>query len=200
MAWLEPLTLHGKYCTLEPLSPNHHGELVEAVKDGELWNLWFARVPSPENMQSEISRRLDLQAKGSMLPFAVLDNKTKKAIGMTTFCWIDSVNKRVDIGWTWYAKSYQRTAFNTECKSLLLAHAFEQLVCIYVGIRVHKLNHRSREAVERLGATLEGIIRNYCVMPNGHIADMCFYSILPHEWPNVKAHLNWLLSKPREAK
>ncbi|CAN5430682.1 GNAT family protein [soil metagenome] len=197
MAWPEPLTLNGDYCTLEPLSLDHHDALVEAVKDGELWNLWYAFIPKPDDMKKEIIRRLDLQAKGSMLPFTVINRKTQEVIGMTTYCHTDSTNKRIEVGWTWYARSYQRTAINTECKLMLLRHAFEKLNCIAVAFRVDFLNHQSRKAVERLGARLEGIIRNYSLLSNGNPRDMCFYSVLPHEWPNVKANLTWLLTKPR---
>ena len=200
MSWPEPLTLRGNYCTLEPLSHDHHDALVEAVKDGELWNLWYAFVPKPDEMKEEISRRLELQTKGSMLPFAVINNKTQQVVGMTTYCETNSVNRRLDIGWTWYAKSQQRTALNTECKLMLLTHAFEKLNCIAVGFRVDSLNRQSRNAVERLGAKLEGVVRNYSLLPNGNVRDMCFYSILPHEWPNVKANLSWLMNKPREVR
>lgn len=190
--WPEPLTLSGDYCTLEPLSLDHHDDLTEAVRDGELWNLFYAAIPKPDEMKNEISRRLMLQEKGSMVPFAVIHNKTQQAIGMTTYCQIDSVNRRLDIGFTWYAKSHQRTAINTEAKIMLLTHAFEILNCIAVGFRVDSLNRRSQCAVERLGAKLEGVVRNYSILPNGNIRDMNFYSILPHEWPHVKANLNWL--------
>ena len=113
MAWPDPLTLRGNYCTLEPLAHKHHDALVEAVKDGELWNLWYAAVPKPNEINKEIARRLELQAMGSMLPFTVINNKTQQVVGMTTYCHIDSVNKRLDIGFTWYAKTQQRTALNT---------------------------------------------------------------------------------------
>ena len=198
MKWLEPLILSNDYYTLEPLSHQHHDALVEATKDGELWRIRYAQIPSPEEMRQEITRRLELWEKEVMLPFTVINNRIKKVVGMTTYCWIDNVNRRLDIGWTWYSKSQQRTALNTICKSMLLTHAFEKLNCIAVGFRVDALNQPSRTAVERLGAKLEGIIRNYSLLRDGNIRDMCYYSILPHEWPNVKAHLNWLLSKPRE--
>lgn len=197
MLWLEPLTLCGKNCTLEPLLHEHQDDLIEAVKDGELWNLWYAAIPKANEMHEEITKRLALQVAGEMLPFSVVDNKTRKVIGMTSYCRIDSTNKRLDIGFTWYAKSYQKTALNTEAKLMLLTHAFEELNCIAVGFRVDSLNRESQRAVERLGAKLEGVIRNYSVLPSGHARDMCFYSILPHEWPNVKVNLNYLLNKAR---
>lgn len=197
MSWLEPLTLHNDYCTLEPLSHRHHDGLVEATQDGELWNIHYERVPKPAEMSAEIDRRLETQQQGTMLPFVVIPNHTKKPVGMTTYCRIDAINKRVDIGWTWYAKSHQRTALNTVCKQLLLTHAFETLNCIAVNFRVDVLNQPSRRAVERLGAKFEAIMRNHSILPNGNMQDMCLYSILPHEWPQVKMHLAWLLGQHR---
>jgi len=193
MTWLTPITLTGHHVTLELLSQNHHDDLVEAVRDGELWNLWFTSVPNPEGMRAEIDRRLDLQKQGTMLPFAVLLNSTGKAVGMTTYMNVDSVHRRVEIGSTWYRKSVQRTPVNTECKLLLLTHAFESLNCIAVEFRTHFFNHQSRRAIERLGAKLDGILRNHQRAPNGTLRDTCVYSVLPSEWPTVKAHLRQLL-------
>ena len=194
MIWLAPLTLTGRHATLEPLSHNHHDDLVEAVKDGELWDLWYTSVPKPEGMRAEIDRRLELQKQSSMLPFSVLHNTTGKAVGMTTYMNVDSVNRRVEIGSTWYRKSVQRTPVNTECKLMLLTHAFESLNCIAVEIRTHFFNHRSRRAIERLGAKLDGVLRNHQIAANGTLRDTCVYSIIVSEWPVVKAHLSWLLS------
>lgn len=193
MAWLTPITLTGRHATLEPLSQNHHDDLVEAARDGELWTLWFTSVPNPDGMRAEIDRRLDLQRQGSMLPFAVLCNSTGKAVGMTTYMNVDCVHQRVEIGSTWYRKSVQRTPVNTECKLLLLTHAFESLNCIAVEFRTHFFNHRSRRAIKRLGAKLDGILRNHQRAANGTLRDTCVYSILPSEWPTVKAHLRQLL-------
>ena len=193
MTWLTPITLTGHHVTLELLSQDHHDDLVEAVKDGELWNLWFTSVPNPEGMRAEIDRRLDLQKQGSMLPFAVLLNSTGKAVGMTTYMNVDSVHRRAEIGSTWYRKSAQRTPVNTECKLLLLTHAFESLNCIAVEFRTHFFNHQSRRAIERLGAKLDGILRNHQRAANGTLRDTCVYSVLPSEWPTVKTHLRQLL-------
>ena len=193
MAWLTPITLTGRHATLEPLSQNHHDDLVEAVQDGELWILWFTSLPNPDGMRAEIDRRFDLQRQGSMLPFAVLCNSTGKAVGMTTYMNVDCVHHRVEIGSTWYRKSVQRTPVNTECKLLLLTHAFESLNCIAVEFRTHFFNHRSRRAIKRLGAKLDGILRNHQRAANGTLRDTCVYSILPSEWPTVKAHLRQLL-------
>src|SRR5215831_18185789 len=188
MTWLAPITLNGRYSTLEPLAQKHHDELVEAVKDGKLWELWYTSVPKPENMRAELDRRLELQRQETMLPFAVIDASTGQAVGMTTYMNVDSLHRRVEIGSTWYRKSAQRTALNTECKLMLLTHAFESLECIAVELRTHFFNHRSRQAIERLGAKLDGILRNHQRAANGTLRDTCVYSIIAGEWPTVKAH------------
>src|ERR1041385_6898252 len=144
MAFLDPVTLRGDHATLVPLSHDHHGDLVEAVKDGELWKLWYTFIPPPEGMRAEIERRLALQAAGSMLPLAVIDRATGKAVGMTTYMNVDATNRRVEIGSTWYRASTQRTPTNTDCKLLLLTHAFERMNCIAVEFRTHVMN-RSEE-------------------------------------------------------
>jgi RimJ/RimL family protein N-acetyltransferase len=190
--WPEPVTLRGQHATLVPLSQDHHDDLVEAVRDGELWNLWYTMVPRPENVRAEIERRLTLQRSGSMLPFAVLD-PNGKAVGMTTYMDIDATNRRVEIGSTWYRKAVQRTPLNTECKLMLLQHAFEHLQCIAVEFRTHFFNHQSRRAIERLGAKLDGILRNHRRLPDGSLRDTCVYSIIASEWPSVKQHLNYQL-------
>ena len=198
MTWPQPVTLQGTLATLEPLAQSHHDDLLEATRDGELWNLWYTTVPTPEKMQEEIERRLKLQAQGSMLPFTVIDNASRKAVGMTTYMNIDATNKRVEIGSTWYRKSVQRTGINTQCKILLLTHAFETLGCIAVEFRTSFFNHQSRGGIERLGAKLDGILRNHVRMPNGTLRDSCVYSIIAGEWPAVKAHLDWQMEKPRD--
>jgi RimJ/RimL family protein N-acetyltransferase len=196
MAWPEPVTLRSERVTLEPLDHRHHDDLVEAVGDGELWQLWYTSIPPPEKMAAEIDRRLGLQAAGSMLPFAVIDNAGGKAVGMTTYMNVDAANRRVEIGSTWYRRSAQRTALNTHCKLLLLAHAFETLQCIAVEFRTHFFNHQSRRGIERLGAKLDGILRSHQLASNGTLRDTCVYSIVAAEWPTVKAHLAFLLSRP----
>ena len=194
--WLEPTGLHGAHCALEPLAPEHHDELVAAVRDGDLWTLWYTAIPSPETMRAEIARRLDLQARGSMLPFTTRD-ANGRAVGMTTFMNIDAANRRVEIGSTWTARSAQRGPLNTECKLLLLGHAFERWSCIAVEFRTHFFNQPSRRAIERLGARLDGILRNHQRAGNGSLRDTCVYSILDTEWPAVRTHLRWQLDKPR---
>ncbi len=197
MPFLEPVTLRGQHARLEPLSRDHHDALVEAVKDGELSKLWYTAIPKPENMAKEIERRLGLLTAGTMLPFTVLDADGRVA-GMTTFMNVDANNRRVEIGSTWYAKRVQRSALNTQCKRLLLAHAFEALNCIAVEFRTHFFNHQSRRAIERLGAKQDGILRSHQITPNGTLRDTVVYSIIAPEWPTVKAHLDFQLNdKPR---
>ncbi|WP_407156043.1 GNAT family N-acetyltransferase [Bradyrhizobium sp. STM 3557] len=197
MPFLEPVTLRGAYARLEPLSRDHYDGLVEAVADGELWKLWYTAIPKPENMAKEIERRLGLFAAGSMLPFTVFDADGRVA-GMTTYMNVDAANRRVEIGSTWYARRVQRSALNTQCKRLLLAHAFETLNCIAVEFRTHFFNHRSRRAIERLGAKQDGILRSHQITPNGTLRDTVVYSIIASEWPTVRAHLDFQLNdKPR---
>ena len=194
MPWPEPITLRGHHATLEPLSRARKDELIEAVKDGELWKLWYTSVPAPEAMEREIDRRLRLQAAGSMLPFAVIDS-SGKAAGMTTYMNIDAAHKRVEIGATWYAKRVQRTPLNTECKLMLMTHAFETLNCIAVEYRTAFFNRQSRRAIERLGAKLDGILRNHQRYADGSLRDTCVYSIIQGEWPAVKTHLAFQLAR-----
>ena len=198
MPFLEPVTLSGPHARLEPLSQTHRDGLTEAVKAGDLWTLWYPSVPRPEDMAKEIDRRLGLQAAGSMLPFTVFDAEGRVA-GMSTYMNVDAANRRVEIGSTWYAKRVQRSALNTQCKLLLLAHAFEKLDCIAVEFRTHFFNHQSRRGIERLGAKQDGILRNHQIAPNGTLRDTVVYSIIAAEWPTVKAHLTYQLNvKPRD--
>jgi RimJ/RimL family protein N-acetyltransferase len=194
MAWLEPVALQGPHARLEPLSQGHHDGLVEAVKDGALWKLWYTFVPKPADMHKEIDRRLGLQKAGSMLPWTVFDGDGKIA-GMTTYMNVDTANRRVEIGSTWYAKRVQRSALNTQCKLLLLTHAFEKLDCIAVEFRTHLFNHQSRRGIERLGAKQDGILRNHQIASNGTLRDTVVYSIIAGEWPTVKAHLDYQLNE-----
>ena len=198
MTWIQPVTLQSARVTLAPLETRHLEGLREAVADGELWNLWYTHVARPEWMAAEIDRRLALQAAGAMLPFTVIDNATRKSVGMTTFMNIDAANRRVEIGGTWYRKSVQRSNLNTQSKLLLLTHAFETLECIAVEFRTHFFNQQSRRAIERLGAKLDGIMRNHQIAANGTLRDTCVYSIISTEWPTVKAHLTWQLARPRD--
>lgn len=194
MAWLEPISLAGTHVRLEPLSHAHHAGLIEAVKDGELWRLWYTAIPTPENMAKEIDRRLGLQAAGSMLPFTVFD-ASGAIVGMTTYMNVDATHRRVEIGSTWYAQRVQRTGLNTEAKLLLLGHAFERLDCIAVEFRTHFFNRKSRQGIERLGAKLDGILRNHQIGINGTLRDTVVYSIIAGEWPVVKQHLSASLAR-----
>jgi len=194
--WPEPLALHGRHATLKPLAAEHLDGLINAVRDGELWKLWYTSIPAPERMAAEIDRRLGLQAQGSMLPFTVFDAAGRIA-GMTTYMNIDALNKRVEIGSTWYRASAQRSVLNTACKVLLLQHAFEHLACIAVEFRTHRLNSQSRRAIERLGAQLDGILRAHSRASDSSLRDTAVYSITATEWPAVKSHLAWQLARPR---
>ncbi|MGY4365001.1 RimJ/RimL family protein N-acetyltransferase [Bradyrhizobium sp. LB1.3] len=197
MPWPDPITLRGQHARLEPLSHQHREGLIEAVKDGELSTIWYTAIPTPDNVTKEIDRRLGLQAAGSMLPFTVFDG-SGKIVGMTTYMNIDAANRRVEIGSTWYGKSAQRGPLNTQCKLLLLTHAFETLDCIAVEFRTHFFNHQSRGAIERLGAKQDGILRSHQVAANGTLRDTVVYSITAAEWPTVRTHLNYQLNdKPR---
>ena len=187
------ITLSGRHAALEPLAYAHQDALAEAVRDGELWKLWYTAVPSPEGMHAEIERRLGLQKAGSMLPFAVRNLSSGKIAGMTTYMNIDANHRRVEIGSTWYAGSVQRTPLNTECKLMLLSHAFEALDCIAVEFRTGFFNYPSRRAIERLGAKQDGILRSHQRYADGSLRDTVVFSIVAHEWPAVKRHLEFKL-------
>ncbi|MEY4496406.1 MAG: hypothetical protein RL744_1470 [Pseudomonadota bacterium] len=200
MKFSDSVTLQGKHASLVPLTMAHHDGLCEAVRDGELWKLWYTSVPSPELMSKEIERRLNLQQLSSMNPFCILDAKGNP-IGMTAYMNIDSENRRLEIGSTWYRQSVQRTAINTECKLMLLRYAFRSLACVAVEFRTHFFNHQSRKGIERLGAKLDGILRSHQI--NHHpdakdsLRDTCVYSILAGEFPAVDAHLSFRLQSPK---
>ena len=194
--WMEPLEMSSEHARLVPLSTSHEAALCNAVRDGELWKLWYTAVPSPEGMAAEIDRRLKLQAQGLMLPFTVQDANAR-VVGMTTYMNVDAANRRVEIGSTWYAQSTQRSALNTECKRMLLTHAFEKLHCNAVEFRTHFFNQQSRRAIERLGAKLDGILRAHQVGHGGTIRDTAVYSITAAEWPVIKTHLDFQLARSR---
>jgi RimJ/RimL family protein N-acetyltransferase len=202
VTFLDPITLTGTHVILEPLSPEHHDGLVEAALDGELWNLWYTSVPTPEGMAAEIRRRLRLQEQGSMLPFTsrLIDPATGgpgRIIGMTTYMNIDAGTPRVEIGSTWNAASVQGTGTNAESKLMLLRHAFEVLGCPAVEFRTHWLNHQSWEAIARLGAKQDGVLRNHSRTKDGVLRDTVVFSILEHEWPMVRNGLEHRLAKRR---
>lgn len=196
MGWIEPITLAGRHVTLVPLEIAHGPALVEAASDGELWRIWYTSVPEPDGMDAEIRRRLALQDAGIMLPFAVLD-ADGVPVGMSCYGNIDATVRRVEIGWTWYARRVQRSALNSEAKRRLLSHAFETLGCVAVEFRTHFLNQQSRRAIERLGAKLDGVLRQHQLSRNGTLRDSCVYSIIAAEWPAVRSGLDWALERPR---
>ena len=195
--WPKPVTLISENVKLEPLSVKHLSDLKQAVTDGLLFNHWYTSIPESKDMENEIKRRLGLQAANSMLPFAVITKMDGRAVGMTTYMNVDKDNKRVEIGSTWYAKSVQRTSLNTECKLVLLEHAFEKLNCICVEFRTHFMNHQSRRGIERLGAKLDGILRSNAIQKNGTIRDTAVYTIIQSEWSSVKANLQYQLTRTR---
>jgi N-acetyltransferase len=196
LSWPDPVELRAARASLVPLRADHADALADAVRDGELWKLWYTAVPSPDRMAAEIARRLALQAQGSMLPFTVLD-AAGVPVGMTTYMNIDAVHRRVEIGSTWYARRVQRSAVNTECKLMLLGHAFDALGCIAVEFRTHRFNTQSRRGIERLGAQLDGILRAHQRSADGTLRDTCVYSVVAAEWPTVRSHLRWQLARPR---
>ena len=193
--WIKPVTLKGEFATLEPLSMDHIEDLAEAAKDGELWKLWYTVIPSSETAAAYVKDALKMYEDHSAMSFVVRENKQGKIIGSTRFCHIDEANQRVEIGYTWYAKSYQRSGINTECKLLLLSHAFEQLNAIAVEFRTHWQNQASRRAIARLGAKQDGVLRNHQKMADGGYRDTVVFSIINIEWPTVKNDLKYKLDR-----
>ena len=189
MALEHPGTLAGRLVTLEPLSYEHREGLSEAVRDGELWNAWYTNVPRPEGMEAEIERRLELQRKGSMLPFTARRNNTNAIIGMTTFMNIDAVTPRVEIGSTWNAVSAHASGTNPDSKLLLLSHAFDVWGCPAVEFRTDFHNQQSRAAIARLGAKQDGVLRSHLRPAAGYTRDTVVFSIIDSEWPGVRLGL-----------
>jgi N-acetyltransferase len=188
MTWLEPIQLTGATVTLVPLGVDHVEPLRAAVKDGELWKLWFANVPSCDQMEEYVLRAVEGTADGNVA-FAVRLNDTHRIVGTTRFYNVDEINRRPMLGYTWYANSVCRTGVNTECKLLLLQHVFEEKDAIAVEFRTHYFNQISRTAIERLGAKQDGILRSHQIVRDGSIRDTVVYSILGHEWLAVKKNL-----------
>jgi RimJ/RimL family protein N-acetyltransferase len=194
-AFLSPVTLEGRHVRLEPLAYEHAEGLRRATADGELWTLWYTAVPAPDAVDAYVEAALAMQAAGTALPFAVRSQATGEVVGCTRYCHADAANRRVEIGYTWYAAGVQRSAVNTECKWLLLRHAFETLRCIRVEFCTHWLNQRSRAAIERLGAKQDGVLRNHRVLPDGSYRDTVVFSIIESEWPAVNTHLAFKLEQ-----
>jgi len=197
MAFIEPVTLKGEHATLEPLEAKHEAALRRAAADGELWRLWYTSVATLDRIVDYIARALDMRERLGAMPFAVRQNATGEIVGCTRYFNVDAANRRLEIGHTWYSKRVQRTAINTECKLLLLTHAFEALRCIAVEFRTHWFNHASRVAIERLGAKQDGVLRNHQLMPDGSKRDTVVFSIIDGEWPAVRQHLKFQLDRPR---
>lgn len=189
MPFIEPVTLRGQHATLEPLTAEHVDALRAAAADGELWKLWYTSVPTAEATQAYVDKALGMHADGSGFAFVVRDNASGEIVGTTRFCNVAVAHRRVEIGYTWYAARTQRTGVNTDCKLLLLTHAFEQLKCIAVEFRTHWMNHASRNAIARLGAKQDGVLRNHMICPDGSYRDTVCFSIIESEWPSVKQHL-----------
>jgi RimJ/RimL family protein N-acetyltransferase len=196
MAFVDPVTLKGRYAILEPLARAHEEGLRRAAADGELWRLWYTSVPAPDKTGAYIDAALRMREDLGAMPFAVRDSASD-IVGCTRYFNVDAANRRLEIGHTWYAKRAQRTAINTECKLMLLTHAFEKLRCIAVEFRTHWFNHASREAILRLGAKQDGVLRNHQIYPDGSYRDTVVFSIIENEWPAVKRHLHYLLERPR---
>lgn len=196
--WIEPATLSGSKVILEPLAIEHLEGIVAAVQDGELWKLWFTSVPSPEKVEEYIQTALDWRENLGAMPFAIRDKESNKIIGCTRYFNVDESNQRLEIGYTWYSESVQRTAVNTESKYLLLSHAFEKLDAIAVEFRTHWHNHKSRAAIARLGAKQDGVLRNHSKSADGIYRDTVVFSIINLEWPAVKQSLTFKLNKQYE--
>jgi RimJ/RimL family protein N-acetyltransferase len=194
--FIEPVTLRGAHATLEPLAQEHEPGIRAAAADGELWNLWYTSVPSPEKTAAWLAAAFDMRERLGAMPFAVRHNASGEVVGSTRYFNVDAANRRVEIGQTWYAKRVQRTAVNTECKLLLLTHAFEVLGCIAVEFRTHWFNHASRTAIARLGAKQDGVLRNHQILPDGTRRDTVVFSIIDGEWPAVKRHLQYKMGRP----
>jgi RimJ/RimL family protein N-acetyltransferase len=189
------VTLNGRHVRLEPLHADHEPELRAAAADGELWRLRVTSVPAPDEVAAYIAAALMGQQDGTMLPFVVRELSSGRVVGSTRYHDIVADIGRVEIGYTWYARSWQRTAVNTECKLLLLTHAFETLGCDVVGFRTDNFNFASQRAIERLGAKKDGVIRHHARRRDGTVRDTVMYSISAGEWPEVKAHLQFLLAR-----
>lgn len=191
---VEDIVLEQGDIKLAPLTSIHKDGLLEAAKDGELWELWYTSVPNKETITSYVDAALEEKEKKESNPFIVIQKSTNKIIGSTRYMNIDRMNRRLEIGHTWYARSFQRTGANTTCKFLLLQHAFEILDAVAIEFRTHFFNHKSRAAIERLGAKQDGILRNHRIDKNGLLRDTVVYSILCSEWPVVKKSLQHKLN------
>jgi RimJ/RimL family protein N-acetyltransferase len=195
----KPVTLQGHGIRLEPLSREHEKGLVEAAKDGRLWELWFTSVPEPEKTLAYIDAALEGQRAGHMLPWVVIEAKTRAIIGSTRYHDIIAEADRVEIGYTWYAKRWQRSHVNSACKLLLFEFGFEKLNCKVIGLRTDNFNFRSQRAIEALGAKKDGVIRHHWPRRDGTVRDTVMYSVLAAEWPDMRRHLEFRLKRNEAA-
>ena len=195
VAFIDPVTLKGGIATLEPLAIGHEAMLAKAAADGELWRLWYTSIAPPDRMHEYVATALDMRERLGAMPFVVRENATGDIVGCTRYFNVDATNRRLEIGHTWYAKRVQRTGLNTECKLMLLGHAFEALKCVAVEFRTHWFNQASRMAIARLGAKQDGVLRNHQLMPDGARRDTVVFSIIDGEWPAVKQHLQFKLAR-----
>lgn len=198
-AFVEPVTLEGRGVRLEPLSLEHEAGLAAAAADGALWNLRITSVPEPENTRAYIETALQGRADGHRFAFAVLDDASGRVLGTSSYHDIVPALQRLEIGWTWYAKSVQRTHVNTTAKLLLMAHAFDTLGCHVVGWRTDNFNFASQRAIERLGARKDGVLRGHALRRDGTIRDTVMYSMRSGEWPEARAQLLYLLQRHAQA-
>ena len=192
---LEPIVLEGQHVRLEPLSIEHLTDLAKVAFDAEIWQWTSERAMSPGELRAYVERALAAARTGTVLPFATLSRAAGRAIGSTRFANFDAPNRRVEIGWTWLGRDWQRTAINTEAKYLMLTHAFEKLGCVRVELRTDVLNERSRAAIRRIGASEEGVLRKHAITSTGRVRDDVYYSIVDGEWPGVKAKLEARLAR-----
>jgi RimJ/RimL family protein N-acetyltransferase len=195
--FVEPVTLTGEHASIEPLGREHEEALSRAAADGELWRLWYTTIAPPEKMAEYIATALDMRERLGAMPFVVREKPSGEIVGCTRYFNVDETNHRLEIGHTWYSKRVQRGPINTECKLLLLTHAFEKLRCIAVEFRTHWFNHASRTAIARLGAKQDGVLRNHQLSADGSKRDTVVFSIIDGEWPAVKQHLRYQLERPR---
>ena len=184
---------------LEPMALEHHGGLCEIGLDPEIWRFTTVMIQTPEEMRSYMDSALGLQREGATLPFVTIERSSGRIVGSTRFGNYDPANKRIEIGWTWIARPWQRTAINTEAKYLMLSHAFEKLRCVRVELKTDVLNAPSRKAMLRIGAKEEGVLRKHTLMWTGRYRDSIYYSILDEEWPDVKQQLERMLIRRPEA-
>ena len=198
MIQVAPISLEGHGVRLEPLGPQHEAGLRAAAEDGRLWELWYTSVPEPDQVAAYIETALAGQADGTMLPWAVRDLATGSIVGSTRYHDIVAELDRVEIGWTWYARSRQRSHVNTACKLLLLGHAFDTLGCAVVGLRTDNFNFASQRAIAALGAHRDGVLRHHGKRRDGSARDSVMFSLLAHEWRDVKRHLELRLARNGE--